>query len=469
MASPNFSQYIDLTVSDLDVQTVYNDAVQYAQIALPEFTPRVGTIENAILESVAYATRNLVYAINRQPDGLMEGLLALMGFSRIEATNASGTVTIELIINTGATITAGTLFSYNVFDSQGVLTQYLFETTEDLTISSGNTTGTVAVIASNAEEYPNIPTPSSLTIVSSTPFILTATLASLTSVGTNTETDAEYFMRAVTYLGSLSSSIATASQMTNYIAITYPTVSRYKVYDLTDSKENKITNAVLSSNVVTLTTQYAHGFSVGNSVTVADMATSTYNGTYTITAVPTTTTFRYAKTNSNIPTAVTTVGNVILATGMALSTGNVGGAVTISMCDSTGVAISDAQKLIIKNDLTNKVVAGLNIYLHDMNTFNVDVACTVVVKSNYSTATVGGLVSDAIEAYLSVAGWDFASSVNSLYLTTIASQVEGVKYVSSIDASINGSTSFASDNVNDVTILQKGVIPIGTCTTIATA
>lgn len=469
MASPNFSQYIDLTVSDLDVQTVYNDAVQYAQIALPEFTPRVGTIENAILESVAYATRNLVYAINRQPDGLMEGLLALMGFARIEATNASGTVTIELIINTGATIAAGTLFSYNVFDSQGVLTQYLFETTEDLTITSGNTTGTVAVIASNAEEYPNIPTPSSLTIVSSTPFILTATLASLTSVGTNTETDSEYFMRAVTYLGSLSSSIATASQMTNYIAITYPTVSRYKVYDLTDSKENKITNAVLASNVVTLTTQYTHGFSVGNSVTVADMATATYNGTYTITAVPTTKTFRYAKTNSNIPTTVTTVGNVILAIGMALSTGNVGGAVTISMCDSTGVAISDAQKLIIKNDLTTKVVAGLNIYLHDINSFNVDIACTVVVKSNYSTATVGGLVSDAIEAYLSVAGWDFASSVNSLYLTTIASQVEGVKYVSSIDASINGSTSFASDSGNDVTILQKGVIPIGTCTTIATA
>ena len=104
-----------------------------------------------------------------------------------------------------------------------------------------------------------------------------------------------------------------------------------------------------------------------------------------------------------------------------------------------------------------------------MNTFNVDVSATIVVLPNYSTATVGTAVSEAIEAYLSVAGWDFATSVNSLYLTTIASQVVGVKYVSAMDATINGSTSFATDNGNDVTILEKGVIPVGACTTVATA
>jgi hypothetical protein len=104
-----------------------------------------------------------------------------------------------------------------------------------------------------------------------------------------------------------------------------------------------------------------------------------------------------------------------------------------------------------------------------MNTFNVDVSATVVVLPNYSTATVGTAVSEAIEAYLSVAGWDFATSVNSLYLTTIASQVAGVKYVSAMDATINGATSFATDNSNDVTILEKGVIPVGDCTTVATA
>jgi hypothetical protein len=469
MASPNFLNYINLTVNDKEITDVYDEAIEYAQTAMPEFTPRVGTVENALLEAVSHTTGSLIATINRLPDGLMEGLLNLMGFSRIEATAATATVEIELSVNTGATIVAGTVFSYDVYDGAGVLTQYLYETINDITIDSGDTTGSVSVIASDPSLYPDTPTPSDLTVVSSTPFILSATLTSLASLGTDTETDSEYFNRAVTYLGSLSSSITTASQLTNYISTNYPTVSRYKVYDLTQAKENDIVNAVLASNVVTLTTRYAHGFSIGNIVDVADMATAAYNGTYTITAVPTTTTFRYAKTNTNIATAATTVGSVVLGDGMLFSTANVGGAVTISLCDSVGDPVSTAQKLSIKNDIESRVVAGLNVYLHDMNTFDVTVSTNIVVEANYSTSDVGSAVSAAIESYLSISGWDFSQSINHLYLTTIASKIVGVKYVDSMTVTVVGSPSFASNNVDDVTILEKGAIPIGDCTTIATS
>ena len=469
MASPNFLNYVNLTVNDKEITDVYDEAIEYAQTAMPEFTPRVGTVENALLEAVSHTTGSLIATINRLPDGLMEGLLNLMGFSRIEATAGTGTVEIELSVNTGATIVAGTVFSYDVYDGAGVLTQYLYETINDITIASGDTTGSVSVIASDPSLYPDTPTPSNLTVVSSTPFILSATLTSLASLGTDTETDSEYFNRAVTYLGSLSSSITTASQLTNYISTNYPTVSRYKVYDLTQAKENDIVNAVLTSNVVTLTTRYAHGFSVGNIVDVADMATAAYNGTYTITAVPTTTTFRYAKTNTNIATAATTVGSVVLGDGMLFSIANVGGAVTISLCDSVGDPVSTAQKLSIKNDIESRVVAGLNVYLHDMNTFDVTVSTTIVVEANYSTSDVGSAVSAAIESYLSISGWDFSQSINHLYLTTIASKIVGVKYVDSMTVAVVGSPSFASNNVDDVTILEKGAIPIGDCTTIATS
>jgi hypothetical protein len=469
MASPNFLNYVNLTVNDKEITDVYDEAIEYAQTAMPEFSPRVGTVENALLEAVSHTTGSLIATINRLPDGLMEGLLNLMGFSRIEATAGTGTVEIELSVNTGATIVAGTVFSYDVYDGAGVLTQYLYETVNDITIASGDTTGSVSVIASDPSLYPDTPTPSNLTVVSSTPFILSATLTSLASLGTDTETDSEYFNRAVTYLGSLSSSITTASQLTNYISTNYPTVSRYKVYDLTQAKENDIVNAVLASNVVTLTTRYAHGFSVGNIVDVADMATAAYNGTYTITAVPTTTTFRYAKTNTNIATAATTVGSVVLGDGMLFSTANVGGAVTISLCDSVGDPVSTAQKLSIKNDIESRVVAGLNVYLHDMNTFDVTVSTNIVVEANYSTSDVGSAVSAAIESYLSISGWDFSQSINHLYLTTIASKIVGVKYVDSMTVAVVGSPSFASNNVDDVTILEKGAIPIGDCTTIATS
>jgi len=469
MASPNFTPYVDLTINNKTITDVYDASVQYAQTALPEFNPRVGTIENALLEAFSHATGSLITTINSLPDGLMEGLLKLMGFSRIEATPSTASVEITLSVNTGATISAGTVFSYNVFDAEGVLTQYLYETIADLTIASGSTVGTSAVTASDPSAYPDIPVGTELTVVSSTPFILTVTLTSIATVGTDTETDSEYFDRAVTFLGSLSASIATASQLTNYIAVNYPTVSRFKVFDLTQAKQNDIVNAVLTSNVVTLTTRYAHGFSVGDSVTVSGMVNDVYDGTYTVTVVPTTTTFRYAKTNANITTAVTTLGTVVLANGMLYATANVGGAVTISMCDSVGDPISVAQKLIIKENIESKVVAGLSIYLHDMNLFYVNVAATVVVEPNYSTSDVGTAVSEAIEAYLSVAGWDFATSVSSMYLTTIASRVTGVKYVSAMDATLVSSSPFASNDTLNVTVLQKGAIPIGSCTTVATA
>jgi hypothetical protein len=76
-----------------------------------------------------------------------------------------------------------------------------------------------------------------------------------------------------------------------------------------------ITNKALTSNIATLTTGTAHGFEVGQSVTVSTVD-STFNGTYTITAVPTTTTFRYAKTATDVAsTAVSPVGSVIRTRG----------------------------------------------------------------------------------------------------------------------------------------------------------
>ena len=72
-----------------------------------------------------------------------------------------------------------------------------------------------------------------------------------------------------------------------------------------------VNNKALTSNVATLTTSAAHGFEVGQSVTVSGVD-ATFNGTYTITAVPSSTTFRYAKTASDVASAaVSPVGSVL--------------------------------------------------------------------------------------------------------------------------------------------------------------
>jgi hypothetical protein len=69
-----------------------------------------------------------------------------------------------------------------------------------------------------------------------------------------------------------------------------------------------INNKALTSNVATLTTTAAHGLSTGMEIVITGVD-ATFNGTYRITAVPTTTTFTYAKTASNVAsTAVSPVG-----------------------------------------------------------------------------------------------------------------------------------------------------------------
>jgi hypothetical protein len=69
-----------------------------------------------------------------------------------------------------------------------------------------------------------------------------------------------------------------------------------------------INNKELTSDVATLTTTAAHGFCTGMEVVVTDVD-ATFDGTFRITSVPTTTTFTYAKVATGVvSTAVSPVG-----------------------------------------------------------------------------------------------------------------------------------------------------------------
>ncbi len=71
------------------------------------------------------------------------------------------------------------------------------------------------------------------------------------------------------------------------------------VFCTTANNAGTITNKALTSNVATLTTSAVHGLAVGDEVWVEGVD-ATFNGKYTIATVPTTTTFTYAKTASNV-------------------------------------------------------------------------------------------------------------------------------------------------------------------------
>jgi len=97
----------------------------------------------------------------------------------------------------------------------------------------------------------------------------------------------------------------------SYARTNYSPTGLKGFYRWFNNSTKTVTNKALTSNIATLTTGAAHGFEVGQSVTVSSVD-STFNGTYTITAVPTTTTFRYAKTATDVAsTAVSPAGSVL--------------------------------------------------------------------------------------------------------------------------------------------------------------
>jgi hypothetical protein len=100
---------------------------------------------------------------------------------------------------------------------------------------------------------------------------------------------------ALTVTGTIN---ASSGNFTNAVTVGKPNLSY------------SVSNKQLTTNQATLTTSTVHSFVVGDSVTVSGVD-ATFNGTYTVTGVPTGETFIYAKTAGNVAsTAVSPVGTV---------------------------------------------------------------------------------------------------------------------------------------------------------------
>jgi len=85
-------------------------------------------------------------------------------------------------------------------------------------------------------------------------------------------------------------------------------VDEYDVDKVFPAITVSISNKALTTNVATLTTTAAHGLCTGMEIVITGVD-ATFNGTYAITGVPTTTTFTYAKVAANVAsTAVSPVG-----------------------------------------------------------------------------------------------------------------------------------------------------------------
>ena len=99
----------------------------------------------------------------------------------------------------------------------------------------------------------------------------------------------------------------------SYARATWAPTGRNGFYTWHGDLNAAVSNKALTSNIATLTTSAAHGFAIGDTVVVAGVD-STFNGTHVITAIPGTTSFRFAKTATDVVSAaVSPAGTALVA------------------------------------------------------------------------------------------------------------------------------------------------------------
>jgi len=235
----DFSQYISLRPFDSSPTAIYLDSIDYARVVLPEFQPRQGTPEDAILQAISYISSMNISAINRLPDRLMAGIVGMMGVDLDGGTKTVIDVKFTATTADGATIPQGTVIRYD-YEFLGDRSSLYFETSEELFIAGVDEEDPLpfgVVEASSFDVGQIIPLEVGYVFQIETPTtdVLQAELEEIVLNGLNEETETEYLARAVNFLSSLSSSFARAEQVDSFIASNYlSTISRSKTYDLTD-------------------------------------------------------------------------------------------------------------------------------------------------------------------------------------------------------------------------------------------
>lgn len=505
MASPDFREYIDLTVNDLQPSEIYDLAREYALVSLPEFDPRVGTVEDAMLEAMSYVAGLVTGAVNRLPNGLMEGLLRLMGFYRLEATFASGSVIFTAIDDTGLFIPAGTQVAFNEITDDGSVT-HVYETLSSATIAEGDTqSAAVQIVAVEAGEKPVISDGTALTILTPVARLFDATFDGSFAQGLDAEPDEVFFDRGVTYLASLSRSLANAEQVTNYLLTNFPEAYRVKAYDLSRLQQFLIQEIVFDGgdnlvhascvpetvggsdyfktftytgagetlfDVLDTSTPWGTTLVSGASVTavrIIDTSEPDYDGIWPVfgiqnqfSASPYIEYDYGAGTSTDLINYPTRSAKLEILDQALLDAPDSPGSITVFMSSLTGASLTPADKASIADDIRGRTVAGLGIYIADVILAPVTIDVLIKVREGYSTIDVRNAVDDYLTSYISPTQYPFTNIIRRNALISSVSQIEGVEYVDLLDlASLNSTIATLTEDA-DIEFRFRGTLPSST-------
>lgn len=235
MAAPDVTPYVDLTLLDVDAQTMKDRALTDAATKFPDWEQREGTIEVALIEAFSLVVDELVFAVNRIPGAVVEVLLNLYGLTRDPGAPAAATVTFTLADTTGHTIPAGTRLLLDLGEAVDPLE---LTTDVDLIIPAGAATvpqRTVAVTATGepSEEGAGTAAGTELEVLDAVPYVDAVVLATPIGGARDPEDGPAFIERGIVLLTRLVTTLVAPAHFTA-AALEEPYVDRAFTIDRYD-------------------------------------------------------------------------------------------------------------------------------------------------------------------------------------------------------------------------------------------
>ncbi len=470
MASPDFQQYIDLTINDVQPPEIYESAIEYALTSLPEFSPRQGTVEDALLQAMAFISGLSTGAINRLPNALMEGVLRLIGLERDEATFASGNVIFNIIDNNGAVIPSGTQISFlEIVDD--ITIQHVFQTVSEANVPLGDSSSSlVPIVAVSPGEKPFIPDDSPMIILAASNRLLSCTFSGTIVQGDIGESDQNYFTRGTAYLGTLSEALVTVSQINNNVLLSYPSVERALTVD--NARSPGLPGVQIFETSGTLQASCAFDpldfFDeqdiIGDLVRVSYAEDPKFNKTYEVTQYSTGNKTVFFSNTAGASSGETYDGpfEIELLKTLNFDTEILGGTTTTVVAGVSGGAIPKESIEEIKQGISSKLIAGLNYDVVNALIVPVNIQIFIKVLNGFDEVATRSAVDQAITEFVSPDQWEWSQRVRLNSILSRSAQISGVEYVQSVEMSISQSELNAEiDNTTgDIIFLRQGTLPL---------
>lgn len=314
--SIDFTPIVDLTLSDVDADTLVAQAVLDGLVKWPEWIPREGNTEMVLMELLAVETAETVFALNRLPAKVLEGMIRLFGIEKSLGVKATARIQITAFDLLGHLLPVGSRVQVGGID---------FVTTATLTVAVGSNIGLADVEALTLGVSANqIPAGALVTLVDPVSWYQAGVSTVVSAGGREPETDAEYLLRASQRLGRVTDSLVIADHFTRY-AVEQTYVGRATTIDLYDPAVGPIPGVNLGHVTVAVCTTAGTPISVANKASLsADLDARSHAGLsiHVIDATP-------------VPITVTAVVRREPSTSASVVLSNVNAALTAFLSPST--------------------------------------------------------------------------------------------------------------------------------------